>query len=100
MATNERISSLYLKVNDLSINESQINDKCVKCLICENVFDNKDKSESIAIQLQTHLLTKHNLLIAEIESISDLSQYCDHWRTKLSDCHDLSQFCAVINTNW
>ena len=98
MESIEGICSLYLKGSPLNASPEVI-DEGLQCLVCEHFITNEDINQSIAISLQKHLLTKHNLMIADIETIADLKSYLDYYRPKFAESDDWNRFCALISTN-
>ena len=98
---NEHNSSLYLKTNPPIESSDQLkaDDRCLQCLVCDQWIKDEDIDHSIAISVQKHLLTEHNLMIADIETIADLRTYLDHYRPKFNESEDWNRFCALISTN-
>ncbi|CAG2116105.1 unnamed protein product [Medioppia subpectinata] len=104
--THRHVESLYLKTDPTARPTVAIDGadqrKTIECLICPKLVAIGPTDESLSYSLQTHLLTDHKFMIADIDTIADLAKYCDHWRPKFAptvDGHDWTRFCVAINTN-
>lgn len=101
MASSEHVSSLYLS-NDRkkdAENATKTSDENLECLVCHQLIKPEDNDQTVAISYQKHLLTNHNLMIADIDAIVDLKTYCDFYRQKFAESPDWTQLCAAIATN-
>ena len=103
------IETLSLPKNEILIEDFETK---TKSFLCELEFDigTTQKYAIFGILLfyvsfcresfLAHIITKHKLVIGDVELISDLTSYVAYWRKRfLEKKSDLTQFCAVIKTN-
>lgn len=76
-----------------------LSDSSVACLLCDEQFAFDTKTVFDIDGLNSHLVTRHNFVVADIKQIPDIAGYLKYWKAKLSNSSNMTEFCSVIKTN-
>jgi len=84
-------------IDDPSKDDAKHAEPDMPCIICDEVrfpcAENGVKSP-----LLSHLLSDHNLVIAEVQNVASFPKYVKYWKERLKNVQNLSDVCVLVNS--
>jgi len=68
------------------------------CPLCDHIESDLETSQPHKQQYLCHLVWSHNLVVADVNTISNLRSYAIHWKNRLQQ-GPIEDFCTKIRTN-